>query len=302
MTFLDSTNPSPKKTAVALGIFDGVHLGHREILAMAESYSTEDIAFSVFTFETSSVEYKHGKPYNYIYTQKQKETILDSLGVEYIYAPKISELRDMTGEEFASSILKGLMKAETVVCGENFHFGKGASCGITELKAFGKKYGFNVSVYPTVTLRDSTVSSGTVKEFLRKGDIISANKLLGQKYFLEGTVVTGNRLGRTISFPTANQLFEERQVVPHMGAYATRCKLGGTSYRAVTNTGVKPTVESNIKPLAETHILGFSGDLYGKNIKIEFMDFLREERKFSSLEELKAQIKRDVEKSKGVNA
>ena len=87
-----------------------------------------------------------------------------------------------------------------------------------------------------------------------------------------------------------------------MGAYATRCRLGGTSYRAVTNTGVKPTVEQNIKPLAETHILGFSGDLYGKSIKIEFMDFLREERKFSSLEELKAQIKKDVEKAKAINA
>ena len=300
MIFIDPNTPSPKKTSVALGIFDGVHLGHREILAMAESYSSADTAFSVFTFETSSVKYKHGKPYSYIYTQKQKENILSGLGVEYIYAPGISELRDMTGEDFAARILKKLMRAEIVVCGENFRFGKNAACGINELKAFGAKYGFQVSIYPTVTLKDSGVSSGIVKEYLQKGDIKSANKLLGQPYFLEGKVVTGNRLGRTISFPTANQLFEERQIVPHMGAYATVCRIGGTLYRAVTNTGVKPTVESNIKPLAETHILDFSGDLYGKSIKIEFLDFLREERKFSSLDELKAQIKKDVLKAKEI--
>ena len=297
MIFLDKNTPAAKKTALALGIFDGIHLGHREILSMAKSYASDNTAFGVFTFKTSSVKFKHGKPYRYIYTQNQKENILDSLDTEYIYAPAKDELKAMEGEDFAANILKGLMKASVVVCGENFRFGKGAACGISELKAFGRKYGFQVSIYPTVTLKGETVSSGTVKEYLKKGDIKSANRLLGQGYFIQGKVVEGNRLGRTINFPTANQLFEERQVVPHMGCYASLCRIDGKVYKAVTNTGVKPTVEQNIKPLAETHILDFSENIYGKDIQVELTDFLRSEQKFSSLEELKAQIEKDVAKA-----
>ena len=294
MIFLNNNTRYDKKTSVALGIFDGVHLGHRAILKLAKKYSSDDTAFGVFTFKSSSVEKKHGEDYSYIYTDRQKEELLESLGTEVIFTPKIRELMDMSGKDFAGYILKEKFNAAYVICGERFRFGKGAGCGADELEEFGRIYGFEVKRCPTVLDGSGKISSAAIKEHLKSGEIPYANKLLGKKYFIESTVKEGNRIGRTISFPTANQLFEKRQVIPAIGCYASVCTVDGKKFPAVTNIGVKPTVEKNIMPLAETHILGFEGDIYGKMIKTELSAFIRAERKFSSLEALKQQIKKDV--------
>lgn len=283
-----------EKTVVALGIFDGVHLGHRIIFDTAKSKLSRDMKFAVFTFKTSSIMKKHGQPYEYIYTEAQKNHIFERLGADYVYSPEIASLIDMSGEDFCREILKEKMNAKYIVCGKNFRFGKGASCGAEQLKQFGDKYGFEVCICDILKMDGEVVSSGRIKEYLKSGDIPKANKLLGENYFVAGEVVTGNRIGRTINFPTLNQLFEERQIVPKMGAYATCCEIFGEKYSGVTNIGVKPTVESNISPLAETHVCGFSGDIYGENVKIDFIEFLREERKFPSIEHLKKQIESDL--------
>lgn len=286
------------KTSAALGIFDGVHLGHRKILNAARSFSNEKRSFAVFTFNTLSIKNKHGKPYKYIYTEEQKNQILESLGVEYIYSPEAELLMNMSGEEFAKKILKEKMNVEVVVCGENFRFGKGASCGVTELEKYGDMYGFKVECCDLLKVDEKTVSSGNIKENLKNGKISYANKLLGQKYFLNGKVMNGNRIGRTLNFPTINQFYEDGQLIPKFGAYISSCKLSGKEFAAVTNIGIKPTVEkSSVKPISETHIIGFSGDLYGKNIKVDFSEFLRDEQKFPSLNHLKEQILKDSLKS-----
>lgn len=289
-----------EKTAVAMGIFDGVHLGHRLILETAKSFSEKNLKFSVFTFKTTSVEKKHGEPYKYIYTENQKNYILEKLGAEYIYSPDISAVKSMSGEQFAKEVLAEKMNAQVVVCGENFRFGRGAACGVNELEAFGKKYSFEVKVCKTLEKNGEKISSGKIKEYLKNGELVKANELLGERYFLLGEVVTGNRIGRTISFPTLNQLYEERQVIPKNGAYATAAGIFEKEYGAVTNIGVKPTVEKDILPLAETHVIDFSGDIYGKTVKIEFIEFLREEQKFPSLEHLKKQIESDLNKAKRI--
>lgn len=295
MIFLNSNEKYGKGTSLALGIFDGVHLGHRAILTMAKGCAKQDGAFGVFTFRTSSVRKKHGVPYEYIYTDSQKERLLEEMGAEVLYSPEICELMDMTGEEFARKILKDKLCAETVVCGEKFRFGKGAQCGVSELKAYGEKYGFEVKLCPTVYENGEKISSGRIKEYLRDGDISAANRLLGRNYFISAEVVEGNRLGRTIDFPTANQLFLQRQTVLKRGCYVTSVDIDGREYKAVTNVGVKPTVEKNISPLAETHILGFEGDIYGRVVDTAFSAFIRPERKFPSLEALKEQIRRDIQ-------
>ncbi|MBQ3566327.1 MAG: bifunctional riboflavin kinase/FAD synthetase [Oscillospiraceae bacterium] len=293
------TNETIKeKTAVALGIFDGVHLGHRLILDTAKTFSEKGMKFAVFTFKTASVEIKHGKPYEYLYTENQKNHILENLGAEYICSPDISAIKNMSGEQFAKEILAEKMNAGAVVCGENFRFGKDASCGAEDIVAFGKKYGFEVIVCKTLEKNGEKISSGKIKDYLKNGELSKANELLGERYFILGEVVTGNRLGRTISFPTINQLFEEKQVVPKKGAYASSTEIYEKEYCAITNIGVKPTVESNIKPLAETHIIDFGSDIYGKTIKTEFIEFLREEKKFPSLEHLKEQILSDLNTAK----
>ncbi len=287
-----------EKTAVALGIFDGVHLGHRKILNTAKNYFTKGLKFAVFTFKTESVEKKHGELYEYIYTENQKNCMFEKLGADYVYSPYINSLMNMSGEEFCHEILVGKMNAKAVVCGKNFRFGNGATCGVKQLQEFGNKYNFEVCVCDTLKKNGEAVSSGRIKQCLKNGDIVSANELLGERYFIAGKVVTGNQIGRTINFPTLNQLFEERQIVPKMGAYATYCELFDNKYGAVTNIGVKPTVESDINPLAETHILDFSGNLYGQNIKINFIEFLRTEQKFPSVEHLKKQIEIDSDRAK----
>lgn len=299
MIFINNEK-TEEKTAVALGIFDGVHLGHRKILSIAKSYRAQNLKFAVFTFETSSITQKHGKPYEYIYTQAQKNSIFESLGADYVYSPEIASLMNMSGEEFSGEILKDKMNAQVVVCGKNFRFGKGASCGAKQLKAYGEKFGFEVCVCDIYQRDNQPVSSGRIKNHLKNGEIQKANELLGERYFVAGEIVSGNKIGRTINFPTLNQLFDERQIVPKMGAYASCCDIHGESYGAVTNIGVKPTVESDIKPLAETHVSGFCGDIYGENVKIEFLEFLRTEQKFPSVEHLKKQIESDLNEAKAI--
>ncbi len=301
MKFIKENEIISDKTSVALGIFDGVHLGHREILNTAGRYTLNGLSFAVFTFDTSSVKTKHGKPYEYIYNENQKNYILTGVGVEFIYSPKANRIMGMSGEEFAAEILKKKLNAEEVVCGQNFRFGKGASCGVSELEDYGKKYGFKVKVCEIIEKDGEKISSERIKEYLKNGKIAEANKLLGQEFFIMGEVVCGNRLGRTMNFPTINQLFEKGQIIPKMGAYASGVEIDGRVYCAVTNIGIKPTVEQNNLPLAETHILDFNGDLYGKNVKVNIYEFLREEKKFSSLDMLKEQIEKDVKRSKEIS-
>lgn len=281
-----------EKTAAALGIFDGVHCGHRKIISAA--LRCHGLAPAIFTFPASGVCRKHGRPYEYIYTNRQKLDILERLGIKYICSPELCDIRHMSGEEFAENILAGKMNVGAVVCGENFRFGNGALCGPEELERFGKRLGFRVCVCSTKMINGIEISSEAIRVLLRKGDMCAAARLLGRNYFLDSEVVMGNRIGRTLDFPTINQIFCDGQLIPARGVYHTNTIIGGETYDSVTNVGVKPTVEKNIKPLAETHILGYSGNLYGKRIQVRFKEFIRSEIKFGSLEELKKQIKCDI--------
>lgn len=274
------------KTAAALGIFDGVHTGHRLVLSETMKYTVKGFVPAVFTFVTESVKFKHGKPLEYIYTNSQKLHILENSGIKYALSCEFDLLQNMDGEEFVRKIICGVLNAGAVICGENFRFGKNALCGTEELKKFGEKYGFEVCV---VKLSENGFSSGKFREMLKEGN--TGNGM----YSLYGKVVQGNRLGRTLDFPTVNQLYAQRQLVPKKGVYRTFTVIDGKKYDSVTNIGVKPTVENNIKPLAETHILDFSGDLYGRMIEVGFLEFVRCEKKFSSLEELKKQVFADID-------
>lgn len=283
-----------KKTSVALGLFDGVHLGHRAVLGLALKNAVNHRVPSVFTFMPDTVLKKNTGTDGYIYPQAEKERILNELGFCRIYSPPFTEICGMTGEEFAENILVKKMNAEAVCCGTDFRFGKNASCGVSELKKFGERYGFEIFTADDVTLDGNIVSSGLIRRLLSEGDVKSAEKYLSEPYSICSEVVSGAHLGRTIGFPTANQLFEDGQLVVRFGVYASRVTIDGKVYRGMTNIGVKPTVDYNGKPLAETYIIGFSGDIYGKKIRTSLVDFVRPEKKFSSVEELKNQIENDI--------
>ena len=290
MTELTLNDRIQEKTAAALGLFDGVHEGHELILRNTMLYSLQDYAPAVFTFRTESIKFKHGKPFEYIYTNRQK---LHRLHVKYVLSPDFDDVRTMTGREFAESILVNIMNVGAVVCGDNFRFGENASCGVDELRTFGENYGFEVKV---VKLGENHFSSEKYREILRKGDV---EKLYPHNtYSLWGEVVHGNQIGRTINFPTVNQLYAENQLVPKFGVHRTWTFIDEKGFPSITNVGVKPTIKGVRNPLAETHILNFEGDLYGKNITVEFLEFIRPEMKFSSVGELRNQINEDVLKVK----
>lgn len=280
------------KTAVALGLFDGIHTGHRLILSKALAYPEYKPA--VFTFNTESVKFKHGKDFEYIYPNSRKLDIIRSMGIDYIESPDFGELRNMDGEEFVRKILIEKMNAGIVVCGENFRFGKDASYNADNLYNLGKKYNFKTEIIKLAEKSgNAPISSAFIRKLLKQGDISSLSEL-GFNYAIKNTVVQGNKIGRTIDFPTINQHFGECQLVPRKGVYETTSIINNLPYKSITNIGVKPTVENNINPLAETHIINYSGDLYGKNIEVIFRRFIRDEKKFQSVEKLREQISIDI--------
>ena len=296
---MDIKDFSGKKTAVALGMFDGVHIGHRAVFEMAESFDEHGAEAAVFTFDSESLGDKHGKSYRYVVPNSLKLDMIRQAGIKNICCADFSELRNYEAEEFVKVVLAGKMNAVKVVCGPDFRFGRGAAGNVDSLRKYGTKYGFEVSTVDPVVVDGNVVSSSRIRELLSEGDVKKANALLGYSYKIKRSVEDGNHIGRTIDFPTINQSFEEGQLIPAYGVYATSVVIDGKQYDGITNIGVKPTVEKECKPLAETHILGFSGDLYGKTLEVSFSDFLRPERKFDSLDALKNQIKTDINKRLG---
>lgn len=286
-----------EKTSVALGLFDGVHIGHRKVLELALKNAEKGYTPAVFTFEPDTVLKKSTGRDGYIYTTAEKTRILKNLGFNEIYSPSFSHICGMTGEEFVQDILVKKMNTAVVCCGRDFRFGRNASCGTEELREFGRKYGFEVFIAEDVSLDGTVVSSGEIRRLLLNGDIAQANRLLGAPYAVSAEVVKGAALGRTIGFPTANQLFGENQLVAKFGVYRAETEIDGIMYQAMTNIGIKPTVDYGGKPLAETFISGFSGDIYGRTIQVRLLEFIRSEKKFSSVDELKAQIADDLQKT-----
>ncbi|MBR6581273.1 MAG: riboflavin biosynthesis protein RibF [Ruminococcus sp.] len=286
-----------EKTSAALGLFDGVHIGHRRVLELALKNAENGLVPAVFTFEPDTVLKKPTGCDGYIYTAAEKLRILKNLGFNEIYSPSFSHICGMSGEEFARDILAKELNVAAVCCGNNFRFGKNASCGTEELRKFGKKYGFDVFVAEDASLEGTVVSSGEIRRLLLNGNIALANRLLGAPYAVSAEVVKGAALGRTIGFPTANQLFADNQLVVKFGVYRAETVIDGITYQAMTNIGIKPTVDYGGKPLAETFISGFSGDIYGRMIQVQLLEFMRPEKKFGSVDELKAQIADDLKKS-----
>lgn len=283
-----------EKTAVALGIFDGMHKGHRCVIENVCSCRRDGLKTAVFTFSSEEILTKHNKPFRYIYKNQQKLDILDEYNIDYICCPEFESVKNMGTAEFAKKILKGKLNAAKVVCGKRFRFGKNAAGDYRELYELGLEYGFEVIAVPPVLDDDMTISSSAVRTLLTDGNIEKANHLLGKNYEIYGEVVYGNQLGRTIGLPTANIRFSERQLVPHYGAYASETVIDGRKYLSVTDIGTKPTVENNAEPLSETHIIDYSGDIYGKKITVSLSRLLRNEMKFSSVEELKNTIDNDI--------
>lgn len=282
-------------SAVALGLFDGVHLGHRRVLELVLAQKSNGMRPSVFTFATESVGVKHNAALDYLYPTEQKCAMLRECGMEHISHHPFAEICDMEGEEFVREILVQRFAAGFVCCGEDFRFGRHAAWDTQDLRRFGAQYGFSVQTAKPVCVDGEIVSSSRIRSLLQSGEVSDAERLLGAPYSIELEVVHGAQLGRTIGFPTMNQVFADGQLVPRFGVYASRTVIDGVSYPSVTNVGRKPTVQYDGRPLAETYVIGAKGDFYGRTIPVALLDFIRPEQKFDSLEALTAQLHKDLE-------
>lgn len=285
-------------TVCALGLFDGVHRGHRLIIDTAISMAQQLGANSaVMTFKTDTMTSKgHDGRFEMILTDREKRRHFEDMGVELLYSPAFEELKDMSAEEFVRDILAGLLGCRAVVCGSDHRFGRNAEGDCNTLQLYGRIYGIDVRVCDKLTYKGEEVSSTVIRQCIRSGMIEKANEMLGYIFGLRLKVEHGRQLGRTWNFPTINQIVPTGQIMPKFGVYATRVMLDGGERPGVTNIGVKPTLKAHDAPLAETYILDFDGDLYGKEVEILLDRFIRPEKGFDSVDELRAQIAKDTAK------
>lgn len=285
-----------KPSAVALGFFDGLHLGHIEVIKRA--LLKDGLCPVVFTFNDKTLLPKfRDRTGHCIITHEHKMEIFSKIGAEYIFAPDFNDVKDYSARDFVEKILKNLLCAGLVVCGYDFRFGKGGEGNPDTLRSLCAEHGIACEVVPAVSVDGETVSSTVIREKIRNGDIEGANKCLGYELSYSLPVLKGKQIGRTMGFPTVNQEIPDYMVKPKNGVYKSWTIAEGKTYRSITNIGVKPTVDYKGKALMETHIIGFDGDLYGKNVRIALREYLRDEVKFGSLGELKAQLEADKEKA-----
>ncbi|MFA5659098.1 MAG: bifunctional riboflavin kinase/FAD synthetase [Oscillospiraceae bacterium] len=286
------------KTAVALGVFDGIHRGHQDVILCASSFKNRGLSSAVFTFSTKTVTSKGNGRLDMLISDELKLEMLNKLGVDYVYSPEFNELKNLTAEDFVEKILLKKLNASIAVCGENFRFGKGAFGDSHELSRLCSRVGIDAVVIPFTYFNGAPISSTEIRRLIREGSIDVANVMLGYDFQFRLKVVRGNALGRTLEFPTINQYFSPMQVTPRFGVYASCVSFDGKEYPSVTNIGVKPTIGGEKFPLAETHIIDFNGDLYGKEVTVYLKKFIRPEQKFDSIEQLKSRLFKDLKKAK----
>lgn len=287
-----------KKAAFALGFFDGLHKGHIAVINSSVNYAkAHGLTPCVFTFKIDRDVFKY-KTGGKLITAGIFADVLAGLGVQYIIKPDFNEFKDLSGEEFVRALKNGF-GVQFISCGENFAFGKDAACKTEEMQGIALKNNVELNIEPIVRLGDTQISSTGIRKLITAGEVRTAARMIGRNFAIDFEVVHGKKLGRKLGSPTINQPFPKDFIIPKFGVYASITHIGGERHVSVTNVGIKPTVGSDTI-LAETYIHDFCGDLYGRNTVVEFVDFMRPEKKFDSLEQLKNQIYNDSEAAKTI--
>ena len=285
------------KRAVALGFFDGVHIGHGALLRRTREVSEIcSLSPCVMTYSNHPSSVLSKKSVSLINTSEERASLISELyGISDIVIKEFTpEYAALTCEEFFEKILLEEMSAGYVVAGYDFRFGRGGQGDAERLRALCAEHGLGCDIIDEVTLSGEEVSSSHIRTLLENGDIARANELLGHPHRTVSEVLHGRKLGRKLGFATANQTLSPDVIVPRHGVYLSRVTFDGKAFRGITNIGVRPSVSNDNKISVETHILDFDGDLYGKKITTEFIRFLRDEIKFSTQDELLRQISQDV--------
>ena len=280
------------RTAVALGNFDGIHVGHMAVLEAAKSFESEGLLPVAVLFDEHSLKAITGKAPAMLMTVTERNRIINENGLR-IETLVFNEIRDLSPSDFVEKILVGRLGAAAVCCGYNYRFGKGASGTAQTMSEICGRLGLQCRVSGEVDVDRCAVSSTKIRGFIENGEIEKANKMLGHPFGFSSRVIDGDKRGRVLGFPTINQIIPEELAMPRFGVYQSVVTVNGEKFKGVTNVGRRPTVGTE-KILSETHILDFDRDIYGENVDVRLIKFIRPEKKFSSFDELARQIKSDA--------
>lgn len=279
-----------EETAVTIGKFDGVHRGHRRLLEGVFAEKKHGYRACVISILANLESHK-----SVIYTRAEKQSLCKALGVDILAEYTLdAKLRALAPEQFVAEVLCKRCNGKVIVVGEDFRFGKDRSGDVALLQRMEKMYGYRTVCVPEVEEDGTRISSTRIRTLLTKGAVEEAGRLLGQPYFIQGEVVHGKQLGRTLGFPTVNVLPEKEKLLPAYGVYVTKTMVEETPYFGLTNVGVRPTVRDGEAVSVETYLEGYCGDLYGQVVSTEFLHFLRPERYFDSVEDLQKAIREDI--------
>lgn len=279
-------------TVLSLGKFDGLHRGHELLMESVFEKAKEGLKAAVFTFDIPPGQ--AGGIQQVITTNEEKQQLFFERGVDYlIECPFTKEIRQMEAEQFIEEVAKRLC-VRWIVVGTDFHFGHNRRGDYHMLQDYADVYGYKVRVVQKMQYQGRDISSTYIREAIGKGSIEIANELLGYPYFIQGKVVHGNQVGRTIGFPTINIMPLPEKLLPPYGVYVSNIWLNGVQYGGVTNIGKKPTIQGEHPAGAETYLYDFHGDAYGRTAKVELLHFERPEMKFRGIGELKAQLEKDI--------
>lgn len=283
-----------ENTVLSLGKFDGVHRGHDLLLENLFQKKKEGLSAAIFTFNIPPRQNVEHAMQHVLTTNEEKMHLLEQLGVDYlIECPFTREIMCMEAQDFVRKIVREL-HVKCFVVGDDFHFGHNRCGDYHMLRDMAEELGYEVIVVKKIKEDERDISSTFVREEVELGHIEKANHLLGYPYFVCGKVEHGKEIGRTIGIPTINLLPPKEKLLPPFGVYVSKVLIDGKEYHGVTNVGRKPTIAGENPVGVETHILDVAQDLYGKEVKVEFLKFVRPEQKFDSVESLKNQMQQDV--------
>lgn len=289
------------RIAVAIGKFDGVHLGHRRLLQEILEQKKNGLKACVFTFApTPAVLFglSDGKE---LTTREEKRRIFSQMGVDILIEfPLNRETAAISPEDFVTDILVSRMQTKFLAAGTDLSFGKNGAGNAALLEKMGPEYGFEVKTIDKISLEGIVVSSTHIRNLIEAGRMEQATAMLGMPYVIQGKVVHGNRIGRTLGFPTVNLVPAQDKLLPPNGVYYSEVRIGVKNYRAITNIGYKPTVTAEKNIGVETYLYDFSEEIYEEEIEVYLLQFKRPEMQFGSLEELKQQLQLDIAEGKNI--
>lgn len=289
-----TTNP-----VVTIGIFDGVHLGHVQILErikrVALNIGGETVVVTLWPHPRLVLS-NNKDAVRLLSTLDEKISLIEKNGIDnMIILPFSREFANISYDKFIQDYLVNGIHARSIIVGYNHHFGKDRKGGFEQLKDNAHKFGFSVERQTPVIIEDKTVSSSVIRDLINEGNVVLANKLLGYHYNVEGKVIEGKKIGKKLGFPTANiEVKNENKLIPQTGVYAVKAEIENKWYNGMLNIGVRPTIaEQSHNFTVEVHILDFNRDIYGKDVRLKFIQRIRDEKKFKDVNELIEQLKRD---------